>query len=61
LPILKSDYQKLSSKIINYNDDGLYLTFLPIINYVAGNSICNMIADSDKNIIFECINDNTIK
>ena len=47
IPILKSDYAKLSSHILNYNERGTYLTYQPIINYTAGNSRCNCFEDAN--------------
>lgn len=49
LPITKADYEELSSNILNYSSELKYLTFQPVINYVAGNSICNMFSDYTQN------------
>lgn len=55
IPILKSDYAKLSSQILNYNGNGIYLTYQPIINYTAGNSRCNCFVDANHKFYNERI------
>lgn len=49
-PVLSSDFDKISSSIIDYTETGTYMVLPSILNYIAGNSRGNLYVDANNKL-----------